>query len=268
MVIPGLVGAALVSLPFVDRSSTRDPRRRLWVLVGAAAGFGGVISLGLLAARGDSRNPVYVRQRAEATEKAEVARKLALQGVPAEGGVSVFRNDPLLHAREIWDERCAGCHSLAGNGGDKGPDFKGYNSREWILSFLKDPDDKRHMGPAKIEKGMRPVQGTPDELAALAEFVYAQTGAKDADLAMVQRGMVLFSEKDCDSCHDLDGESENVGPNLKGRGTPAYVAEVISDAGAGRLFNKKNKMPKFANKLSRAEIEEMARFVIRHRDLP
>ena len=29
----------------------------------------------------------------------------------------------------IWDERCSGCHGLAGTGGDKGPDFKGWGSR-------------------------------------------------------------------------------------------------------------------------------------------
>ena len=99
--------------------------------------------------------------------------------MPADG--NVFRNDPMYRAREIWDERCAGCHSLAGAGGDKGPDLKDYNSRAWIRGFLTDPDGPLYMGPAKIEKGMRPVAGTPEEMDALVEYVYAETGATDVD---------------------------------------------------------------------------------------
>ena len=95
--------------------------------------------------------------------------------MPADG--TVFRNDPLYHAREIWDERCAGCHGLVGTGGDKGPDLKDYNSRAWIRGFLPNPDGPLYMGPAKIDKGMKPVDGAPEELAALTEYVYAETGA-------------------------------------------------------------------------------------------
>ena len=40
------------------------------------------------------------------------------------------------------------------------------------------------MGPAKIEKGMKPVKGTPEELAALTELVYSQTGASDVNTAL------------------------------------------------------------------------------------
>jgi len=152
MVIPGLVGAALVSLPFIDRSATRDPRRRILVMVGAAIGFLAVSGLGVLARRHDNADPLVATQRAEAAERAETARRLALQGVPAEGGTSVFRNDPLIHARELWDEKCKGCHSLGGTGGEKGPDFKGYNSRAWISVFLKNPDGPLRMGPAKLER--------------------------------------------------------------------------------------------------------------------
>ena len=40
------------------------------------------------------------------------------------------------------------------------------------------------------------------------------------------RGRDLLSQKDCDTCHDFDGEGENDGPNLKGRGTAKWVAAV------------------------------------------
>src|SRR5215471_19337242 len=75
MVIPGLAGAILVGLPFFDRSRTRDPSRRLKVMAGALIGFGGVTMLGVLANKHDRADPMFRRQRAEAAERAETARK-------------------------------------------------------------------------------------------------------------------------------------------------------------------------------------------------
>jgi mono/diheme cytochrome c family protein len=172
------------------------------------------------------------------------------------------RPTPLDHARAMWEQRCAGCHGLVGAGGDKAPDFQDYNSRTWIRGFLENPEGRLYMGPAKIDKGMKALRGSPEEIAALTEMVYAQTGAPDADTARAARGRELVAQKDCDTCHEVDGEGENAGPNLKGRGTLAWVEAVISDAGQGRLFGEKNKMPKFAGKLTPAEIKDMARFVI------
>jgi mono/diheme cytochrome c family protein len=183
-------------------------------------------------------------------------------GPVPETGLAASHNDPLNHARAIWEERCSRCHGPAGAGGDKAPDFKGYNSRAWIRGFLENPEGRLYMATAKLNKGMKAVVGTADELDALAEMVYQETGAPDADAVRAARGRGLIAQKDCDTCHELDGEGENAGPNLEGRGTLAWVEAVISDAGQGRLYGEKNKMPKFAGKLTPAEIEEMARFVI------
>jgi ubiquinol-cytochrome c reductase cytochrome b subunit len=263
MVLPGIAGALLIGLPFLDRSPTRDPRRRLAVLVGAFAGLGSVVILGVLAFRHDSRDPRFVKQRGEASERSETARSLALQGVPAGGGTAVFQNDRFYLAREIWAEKCSGCHSLTGMGGEKGPDLHDYNSREWIFTFLHNPDGPLRMGPAKIERGMKPVKGTPEELVALTELVYSQTGASDVNMALAEKAKKeLFSEKDCDSCHDLDGVTENTGPNLKDRGTLKYVARIIADSGHPLLFGKKDQMPSFSDRLTPEEIDLMARFVI------
>jgi ubiquinol-cytochrome c reductase cytochrome b subunit len=266
MIIPGILTGILVALPFLDRAPTRAPSKRPAVMAGALVGIVAVGLLAGLALRKDARDARYAQARAVERERSETARRLALEGVPPEGGMAVYRNDPLFAAREIWDEKCAGCHGLSGQGGDKGPDLKGYNSRAWITGFLQGPDGKLYMGPAKIEKGMKPVEGTPDELRALTELVYAQTGAQDADPKLAEQGKGMFPDKDCDSCHDLDGESENAGPNLKGRGTFEWVAAVIADAGQGRLFGEKNKMPRFSDKLTRVEIEQLARFVIAQKE--
>lgn len=262
MVLPGIAGALLVGLPFIDRSPTRDPGKRWPFLMGGALGGAIVVMLGLAATRHDRANPDFLKQRLESLEKAETARHLALQGVPAQGGVAVFQNDPFFHAREIWAERCEGCHSLAGTGGAKGPDFADYNSRAWISGFLADPSGKTFMGPAMIEKPMRPVEGTPEEMKALTEFVYSQSGAADVDAKLAEQGKALFGTKDCDSCHETDGTTGNTGPNLKGRGSLSYVISVITDASQPTLFGAKNKMPRFAGRLSPQEIETMAKFVM------
>ena len=227
------------------------PRRWGWLALTALA---------VTALAKDARDPAFAKSRAEEKLRGETARRLALKGVPADG--NVFRNDAMYHAREIWDERCAGCHGLAGAGGDKGPDLKNYNSRQWIRGFLADPDGPLYMGPAKIDRGMKPVGAAPEEMDALVEYIYAETGAADADASKAGRGRDLLSPSDCDTCHDLDGAGENDGPNLKGRGTQKWVAAVIADAGHPLLFGDRNKMPKFRGKLTQEEIDDLAKFVI------
>lgn len=265
VILPGLAGLALLALPFLDRSTTRDPRRRLLFIGGGALGFAGLGMLGLLASRQDAADPEIARQRAEASERAEYARRLAREGVPPEGGTAVYRNDPLYRVKEIWNEHCAKCHSLSGRGGAEAPDLHDYNSRAWIVSFLENPNSPLRMGPAKLVKGMKPVAGTGDEIRALAEFVYSQSGAPDVNAARADKGKALFPDKDCDACHETDGTTAGNGPNLGGRGTQTYVESVIADAGAEHRYGKRNKMPKFGGKLSPDEITEMAKFVIGQR---
>jgi ubiquinol-cytochrome c reductase cytochrome b subunit len=268
MVIPGIVAGLMLALPFLDRAPTTRPADRPRVMAATCLGLVALGALSIIATLKDAHDPVFAKARAEEKSRGESARKLALKGIVAEGGLAVFRNDPLNHAREIWGERCAGCHGLSGTGGDKGPDFKGYDSRAWIRGFLENPDGPLYMGPAKLDKGMKAVKGSPEEIDALVELIYAQTGAPDADQARAAHGRELLPQKDCDSCHELDGEGENSGPNLKGRGALAWVTAVIADAGHGRLFGEKNKMPKFEDKLTPAEIDDLARFVLAQKTAP
>jgi ubiquinol-cytochrome c reductase cytochrome b subunit len=259
MLIPGIATALAFALPFLDHARSNRPADRRRVLGAVAAGVLAMGALAAIAVARDARDPAFAKARAEENVRTEHAFALARKGIPVSG--DPFDNDPMRRARALWDERCAGCHSLTGAGGDKGPDFKDYNSRAWIRGFLVNPEGPLYMGPAKLEKGMRAVEGTPEELDALTEYIYAETGAADADPARVARGKAILSPKDCDTCHDFDGESENDGPNLKGRGTQKWIAAVITDAAHGLLFGERNKMPKFGSKLSPAEIAELASFV-------
>jgi ubiquinol-cytochrome c reductase cytochrome b subunit len=262
LVIPGLIGFFLVILPFGDKAKRREPSKRLRFLAPAAAGLVGVISLGLLASRTDARNPEYVKQRAEAKEQAERARSLARRGVPSEGGLAVYKNDPMFAAREIWNDKCAGCHSLNGAGGEKGPDLKGWGSRQWLTEFMHNPDAPTKMGPAKLEKGMKPVKASDDDIAALVEYVYAQSGAPGVDSGKADKGKQLFSDLDCDGCHETDGSSKGNCPNLGKHGSVDYVRAIIADAGVPNLYDKRNKMPRFENKLTAEQIDALARLVL------
>src|SRR5262249_26846585 len=133
---------------------------------------------------------------------------------------------------------------------------------KWLTEFMHNPDAPTKMGPCKLEKGMKPVKASDEDIAALVEFVYAQSGAPDVDGGKADKGKQLFSDLDCDGCHETDGKSSGNCPNLGGRGSFDYVRALISDASTPVHYGKRNRMPKFENKLSPEQIDALARFVL------
>jgi ubiquinol-cytochrome c reductase cytochrome b subunit len=268
LVIPGTAVALLVALPLLDRATTHEPGRRWPVIAGVLAGLAATIGLGVYSLQKDFDDARYRSHRADVEVEAKRARRLALGGVLPEGGLAVYRNDPDFIVRELWQEHCSSCHSLSGRGGEGAPDLHDYNSRAWISGFLRDPQGPLFMGPAKKQgpgKGMPPFRGTDDELAAITEFVYLQTGVQEVDGALITQAEALFSEKNCDACHEVDGTSAAKGPNLLHRGTLAWVKKVIEDSGRPELYGDRAKMPRFAKKLTPEQIELLAKFVIGQR---
>jgi mono/diheme cytochrome c family protein len=164
----------------------------------------------------------------------------------------------------LFKDKCATCHTRHGEGGGEGPDLHDYNSRAWLLAFLKDPYGPRFFGGAKKppQGRMKPVEGSDEELAALVEFVYGQSGAANLNGELVRRGRELFSGMNCDACHGIDGQEEARGPNLKGRGRKDYVRRVIAHSGHAVLYGERAKMPRFAGKLTPEQIERLAGFVL------
>jgi ubiquinol-cytochrome c reductase cytochrome b subunit len=263
MLIPGLAAGFLVMLPFIDRGQSRDPRRRLPVLVVTCLGLGGAIALGGYSVAKDRGDASYQRHRAEVEKEAVLARSLAVRGVLPEGGTAVFRNDPAYAVRELFREQCGNCHTLTRQGGGEGPDLGDYNSRAWIRAFLEDPQSPLYMGAAKkpAKGGMKPVKLPAPELAALTEFIYAQSGPSDADSALAKQGEALYSQRNCDSCHEIEPGRDSDAPNLYRRGTLEHVARIIETASRPELYGERSKMPRFAGKLTKEQIEELARYV-------
>jgi ubiquinol-cytochrome c reductase cytochrome b subunit len=270
--IPAIVGGFLVSLPFLDRGEDRSPSRRVPYLTALGLLFAGAGALMFLAMRADAGDAALQKRLHAEEQKARKARTLALLGMPPGGGLAVYQNEPHHQAKVLWAEHCAGCH-------DEGDDRKGpllgpgYNSRAWIKGLLQDPDHDRYFGRVKPimawKSRMKPAEEKGDDLDALVEFVYAQTGAPDADAGKVKRGKMLFDEGKCSDCHDDDGTSEDgSGPNLGGRGTRAWIAAFIAAPASPRFFGDKNDMPAFAEKLGPAEIDALAAYVTSLRDEP
>jgi ubiquinol-cytochrome c reductase cytochrome b subunit len=259
---PVVIGGVLLALPFIDRGASRDPRTRwkpLALLGLLSVVLGGLMVVSFVEDKDDER---YQKAIAESEERAREARTLALEhGVPPAGGTAVYTTARFYRAREIWQADCAGCHAGRER---KGPEIgPGYNSRAWIRDFLKNPSDKRFFGVTGINE-MRPVKQEGADLDALVELVYAETGAKDVDAKLVERGKVLFDgDGDCSGCHSIDGKAEGeTGPNLGGRGSAAMLTEFIARPDHPLWFGKANEMPTYYNKYNAMDRREVAEWIV------
>ncbi|HWN71264.1 MAG TPA: cytochrome b N-terminal domain-containing protein [Haliangium sp.] len=262
--LPVVVGGVLLGLPFVDRGADRSPRAR--------APFLGVLMLGAVAAalltfvsfREDARDPQLQERLAHAHQQATLARELAsTRGVPTAGGTSIFTLEDHYRAKKLWTEHCAACHAGEEREGPEiGP---GYNSRAWIRDFLKNPDGPRHFGMMewKPESRMQPVQLEGEDLDAVVELIYAQSGAVDAKQDLASKGQTLFDDGDCSDCHERDGTTAGSAPNLGGRGSVDTLAAFIADASQPHFFGELNKMPKFGRpKLTEDDRYALAEYLI------
>jgi ubiquinol-cytochrome c reductase cytochrome b subunit len=268
--LPVVIGGILLALPFVDRGPSRCPRRRwkqLTALGLLAVVMGGLTVISFVEDEGDE---LYQKGIAASEEKARLARTLALEkGMPPAGGPTIYASAPFFRARAIWREDCATCHEGAKR---KGPAIgPGYNSRDWIRDFLRNPSDKRFFGVTGINE-MKPVKQTGADLDALVELVYAQSGARDVNAKLVERGKELFEgDGDCSSCHSIDGKAEGEpGPNLGGRGSIDMLTEFIARPDHPLWFGKANEMPPYYNKYNGAERREVAEWIhsLRERRAP
>jgi ubiquinol-cytochrome c reductase cytochrome b subunit len=263
--LPAVLGGFLIALPLVDRGESRSPRRR-WKQL-AALGVIAVLMVALTAIsfREDAADAQVAKRNEAAEARARRARTLAaLYGVPAEGGAAVWDLEPHARARGLWREHCAGCHQGAKRAAPEiGP---GYNSRSWIRAFLAAPSGPRFFGPTKI-RGMEPVEVKGEDLEAVIELVYAQTGAADVDPARAERGKAVFAAE-CSACHAIDETSEGAAPNLGRRGSVEVMAAFIARPDHPRWFGKVNEMPAFFDELDREDRRALAEYLALWRGKP
>jgi mono/diheme cytochrome c family protein len=119
-------------------------------------------------------------------------------------------------------------------------------------------------------EALPPEKGSDEQLAAIVEYMIglagAEAGAADATLAAKGKQLWESDAFDCAGCHEVEAGKAGAGPTLAGRGTTAWVARVIANSGEPDLYGDTAEMPKFAGKLTPAEIEALAQFVTTARE--
>lgn len=132
--------------------------------------------------------------------------------------------------KEVFAEkRCNACHSVLGVGGQLGVDM---GRRELRLSLTEVAGKLWSHSSLMWEEMKRlginfPIF-TPEETADLISYLYfIQFYDEQGD---IKEGKKLFREKTCIFCHALEGEGENVGPDLnesESHFSPIFLASAM-----------------------------------------
>ena len=150
--VPSVLVLVLLGLPFFDRGSTRNLLHRPFAIVGLAFILGGAGFLIGAAGRGPHRE--------------ETGRPLS----------SVERAGRALYQ----SQQCGGCHRLAGQGGEEGPDVTTVGLRHsagWLHSFLESPS-RFHSESRMPSYG--PPALTHQEIEELAQYLTSLRGRAEA----------------------------------------------------------------------------------------
>jgi ubiquinol-cytochrome c reductase cytochrome b subunit len=281
-VVPAALVLALLALPFVDKGESRAPSKRLPAL---AIAFGPLVLAALLASiavQHDADNRHLHDNQRKSLEDARDARKLFLAngGIPPEGPLELYEQDPLRVGKRVFQERCAACHSFDGRP-MKGPGLGGYLSNAWLGRVIRTPDDPALFG--KLDR-MHQTDGKPQEIAALVDFVRAlesDAAARAMGEARLAAARKVWDEKQCACCHECkapvgqrggsrgggrggdesDDGSDDDGPNLAGYGSEAWLTDFLKKPDDARFYGKANKMPAYADKLSARELAAVVAYL-------
>jgi ubiquinol-cytochrome c reductase cytochrome b subunit len=267
VIAPGLAGAFLFVLPFLDRGESRRVRDRLPWLAPIIAGSIGITLLSMQSRHDDASDTAYQAGLAQSTVRAQRAMQLAAKGIPAGGPLELLRNDPMTRGADVYAQHCTKCHVLDGRGERDAPDHTGFASREWIFGLLHNPNDDHYFGKTDIDD-MKPMGKMGEEkLKAATEFLYSlgrepQDPAFDAKLAA--DGEALFKDK-CMNCHTYEGDGAFLleGPDMTGYGSRTWLMRQIADA--EQHYGELNEMPKFDDDLDDKDIAMAAAFLRQQR---
>jgi ubiquinol-cytochrome c reductase cytochrome b subunit len=181
MLIPGLVVALLLLLPFLDRRPDRHWAKRPLVTTGF-----GLIGLGIV-----------------------VLTYLGYQDTPAHADPSRWTPLAIAGREFAADERCVSCHR-DGAAANPVSRMRILHDPEWLFSHAKDPQ--------VIAPGLRPAPqgGMTDSQARslIALMKKVRAGAPDPVMSDQERTASLVLGRFCASCHMIDGEGAAAAPDL------------------------------------------------------
>ena len=150
--VPSVLVLVMLGLPFFDRGSTRNLLHRPAALISLALILGGAGFLIGAAGRGPHR---------------------ADEGIPL---TSVQRAGRALYQ----SQQCGGCHLVAGQGGEEGPDLTTVGLRHsagWLHSFLESPS--RFHAESRMP-AFGPPALTHQEIEELAQYLSSLRGREEA----------------------------------------------------------------------------------------
>ena len=133
--------------------------------------------------------------------------------------------------RDLFRKDCSFCHGRDATGGESGPDLTRSKLVAADVNGDKIGDVVRNGRP---DKGMPPFDRSPDQIAALAAFIHAQTasaaangrkgagGRRGVDPSDLQTGNVEAGQKyfngtgGCANCHSPSGDLAGIASRLQG----------------------------------------------------
>lgn len=197
LVIPGVVIALMVLLPFIDRNPARRYRRRPFALAAGSALMAGIIFLGV---RGALAQPPPVTTAAGPLEFGVLLTPFERQG------------------RQVYQaNNCFVCHQINGTGGAIGPDLSTVGRRldaSWLVHHLESPQ------AASPGTTMPVFTFSNEDLMALTAWLLtlrtqqAPSGPVEGALSPgAQAGKTIF-ETYCNACHP--NGAAGIGPRLYG----------------------------------------------------
>ena len=268
IILPSIVAALIIALPFIDRAKSRSPLKRLPVMGCFGAALTCVIFLTAMSVISDSGDERIQKQREESEKIAHIAIELAENGIPPQGGASVFQNDPLYSGEQLLRQHCLTCHNFEGSGGNSAPDLTAYNTKQWLVGFIQDPNAPKYYGKTKIDV-MPEYDLEEEELSDLVDFLLAQAeNGKNIDTELKETGEILLEENGCYNCHTYDGIGGDTAPVLDNFASDKWLRGIIEDPGKNEYFGQLNAMPAFKDKLSKQEIDNIVHFLQNKRKKP
>lgn len=227
IVVPGVVAALLVLMPWIDRGPARDPRRRPMVV--------GTFGLGLLAVVGLTTLGWMDRPGQTSGGQAWTLREIGGRAFTETGG-------------------CARCHASDGMS-DPLEMMAVARGPEWLAGHVEDPE--------MIAPGLRPPPTAVGEREAAAMVAYIRKLSRASYPvidARTQAAAAVFA-RHCIGCHVVDGEGGSDGPDLSAIGAKrdaAFLKQLIADPEA---MDPDAEMPSFAKRLTPAELDAIAAYL-------
>jgi len=269
-VLPGLIVAALLAMPFLARS----PRGHYVNLGLTAFLLLAMLGLSLNSLARDAANEKHQAAIAEEEMLADRVELLieARGGAPPEGALALLQNDPKVQGPKLFAQHCASCHphvDAAGQGiaseDPSAPNLYGFATRDWVAGWL---DPKRVGGPhyfgnTAFANGDMVTHITMEladlsdeekqELQQIAMLLSAEAklpgqaalDAKDAET--IGEARELMNLYGCLDCHKFHGEGTSNGPELSAYGSREWTMAIIANPGAERFYgNDNDRMPAYA----------------------